>query len=506
MSLTLWANLGIRAKLAILIEVAMIVIGAATGLVATVRHRTTLEDQLGRRGLAVASDLSALVVRPLLETDLATLRRFVVHTMTQDYVRQVSVLDADGRVIMHSDLGRVGEIATDGPSRRAVGAAVAGLDPSLLPGSGESTYDIHAPITVAGARLGTVLLAYSRASMEDEIAAGRRQMLVVGLLAVLAAGVLAYLLSSYISVPIMHIAGAMETAATDGGVRSTLPVQRTDEIGVLAASFNAMADDLSRHRRHLEELVSIRTAELVDANVSLEREVAERTRAHSELRESRGELRALATHLQSVREEERTQIAREIHDELGQALTALKMDVHWIGHRIEAQPALRERARTMSALIDTTVQTVRRISTELRPKLLDDLGLSAAIEWQAREFEQRSGIVCDVRSEPEDIMLDPQCSTAFFRIFQETLTNVARHARARHVDVALRMDSNGVILLVSDDGIGITPERASNPGALGIVGMRERAYSLGGTFDVSGDPGPGTSVRVSIPFVPRTEA
>ncbi len=245
--------------------------------------------------------------------------------------------------------------------------------------------------------------------------------------------------------------------------------------------------------------MAARTAELVGANARLEGEIAERTRADAGLRESRKELRDLASHLQSVREQERTQIAREIHDELGQALTALKMDVHWISQRVTAESVLAEKTRSMSAMIDTTVHAVRRISSELRPKLLDDLGLSAAIEWQAREFEQRSGVDCDVRSEPDDIVLDPATSTALFRVFQETLTNVARHAGARRIDVLLRKDAGGVELVVVDDGAGITPEQASNARSLGIVGMRERVYSLGGTFEIGGQPGLGTTVRVTIP-------
>ncbi len=320
----------------------------------------------------------------------------------------------------------------------------------------------------------------------------------VGLLAALVAGGLAYLLSSYISVPIVRIAAAMRTAS-DRDVRVVLPVTRADEIGVLAGAFNAMAEDLSRHRRQLEALVAARTAELVGANARLEREIVERTRAEGELLASRKNLRDLASHLQSVREQERTQIAREIHDELGQALTALKMDVHWVGQRMDAEPALLGKTQSMLRMIDTTVLAVRRISSELRPKLLDDLGLSAAIEWQAREFEQRAGIDCDVRSEPDDIVLDAPRSTALFRIFQETLTNVARHAGARRVDVLLRKELDGVELVVSDDGVGITPEQSSNPRSLGIVGMRERVYSLGGVLEITGQAGLGTTVRVALP-------
>jgi signal transduction histidine kinase len=493
-----WANLGIRVKFAILIELAMIALGAATGVVATVRQRATLEDQLCRRGLAIANDLATFAVRPVLANDLATLRRFVNHTTSQDYVRYVSVLDTGGRVVMHSDLAEIGVRRTDALSRAALAAPAAGFRASVLPAREEPVFDIYAPVTAAGARLGTVVLGYSRTSAETEIARVRSQILLVGLLAAVFAGGLAYLLSSYISVPVTRIADAMRTAS-DGAVPVVLPLRRADEIGMLARSFNTMAEDLARHRRHLEELVAARTAELLGANARLEGEIVERTRAETGLRESRKELRDLASHLQVVREQERTQIAREIHDELGQALTALKMDVHWVSQRVTAESVLTEKTRSMSAMIDTTVHAVRRISSELRPKLLDDLGLSAAIEWQAREFEQRSGVDCDVRSEPDDIVLDPASSTALFRVFQETLTNVARHAGARRIDVLLRKDADVVELVVVDDGAGITAEQASNARSLGIVGMRERVYSLGGTFEIGGQPGLGTTVRVTIP-------
>jgi signal transduction histidine kinase len=493
-----WQSLGIRAKLAILIEAAMLVVGAATGLIATVRQRATLEDQLRRRGLAIASDLATFAVRPLLANDPATLRRFVLHAMSQDDVRVARVLDADGVVVMDADLAEVGSKRTDALTRAALGAAAPGFTPSVAPGRGEPVFAIFVPITAAGARLGTVLLSYSRSAAEAEIARVRRQVLLVGLLGTVLAGGLAYLLSSYISIPVVRIAEAMRRAA-DGNIRVVLPVRRADEIGVLAASFNTMAEDLSRHRRHFEELVAARTAELRGANARLEREVAERRRVEEDLRRSRQQLRDLAAHLQSVREQERTEMAREIHDELGQALTALKMDAHWVGQRVAAQPALAEKTRNMTALIDSTVHTVRRISSQLRPKLLDDLGLSAALEWQAREFEQRAGIDCDIRSEPDDIVIDPARTTALFRIFQETLTNVARHAAASGVEALLRTDAGAVELTVTDDGRGITAEQASDPLSLGIVGMRERVYALGGTLEIQGRPRQGTTVRVTLP-------
>jgi signal transduction histidine kinase len=497
-----WGNLGLRTKLALLIEGIVLLLGLVTGLLATIRVRATLEAELAKRGLAIAGDLAMFSVRPLLAGDLATLRRFVNHTMSQDYVRSVAVLDAEGAVVMHSDLAALGHRPDDALSRAAVASDAPGYDEAGLSGGGEAEYGIFFPITAAGARLGTVLLGYSRAAAQTEFARARREIAWALLLAAALAGMLAFLLASYISRPVATIAAALQNTS-EGEVKAVLDIRREDEIGVLASSFNKMAEDLSRHRKHLNELVEARTAELKEANARLEMEIAERRRAEDDLRRSRQELRDLASHLQSVREQERTDIAREIHDELGQALTALKMDLHWVGQQIESvRPPVGSRIGAMSKMLDATVQVVRRISSQLRPKLLDDLGLSAALEWQAREFERRSGVACRIESEPDDIVVDQARSTAVFRIFQETLTNVARHARASRVDVVVREFSGRVEMTVSDDGRGIRPEQVSDARSLGIVGMRERVRALGGQLEITGRPGLGTSVLVSIPDRP----
>jgi len=501
-----WANLRLRTKLALLVEAITLLLGLATALLATARVRATLEAELAKRGLAIAGDLATFSVKPLLAGDLATLRRFVNHSMSHDHVRSVAVLDAEGTVVMHSDLAMLGSKPDDPVSRGAIAAEAPGYDAAGLASGDEPQLGIHYPITAAGARLGSVVLGYSRAAVRMEIGRVRREITWVCLLAAGLAGLLAFPLASYISRPVTTIAAAMQSES-EGEVKAVLGVSRGDEIGVLASSFNKMAEDLSRHRRHLNELVEARTTELSDANRRLEVEIAERRRAERELHRSREELRRLASHLQSVREQERTDVAREIHDELGQALTALKLDLHWVGQRLaDGRAGVRAKIAGMSKAVDATVQAVRRISSQLRPKLLDDLGLSAALEWQARDFEQRAGVACQIRSEPDDVVLDPARSTALFRIFQETLTNVARHAQASRVDVVLRDFADAVEMTVSDDGTGIPPQAVCDGGSLGIVGMRERVRGLGGQLEIIGRPGHGTSVRVAIPRRPAGAA
>jgi len=235
-------------------------------------------------------------------------------------------------------------------------------------------------------------------------------------------------------------------------------------------------------------------------------DITERKQVEEQLERSLQQLRALSARLHSVREEERTRIAREIHDELGQALTGLKMDLSWLARHLPADaPELQRKVESMSQLVDATIHVVRRISTELRPGVLDDLGLLAAIEWQAHEFQTRTGIRCRLRARREDLDLDADRATAVFRIFQETLTNVARHARATEVVVRLDVGEQQLTLEVKDNGIGISAEALADPHSLGLLGMRERALVFGGRLDVRGEPGRGTTVTVTIPFAGPTD-
>ena len=254
-------------------------------------------------------------------------------------------------------------------------------------------------------------------------------------------------------------------------------------------------------------VLKTRLSRLMPAVARALREAEERAqhrRAEEQLRESHEQLRALSVYLQTVREEERTRIAREVHDELGQALTSCKLDLSWIAGRIplELKP-LHDKARSLTAHIDSTIQTVRRISSELRPGVLDHLGLEAAIEWQANEFQNRTGIRCDVRTRVRESLPDQGLATTFFRIFQETLTNVIRHAGATQVTVDLKEADGRISLEVKDNGRGIARTDVFNNRSMGLLGMRERAALLGGVFKIGSIPrGKGTRVFVSIPLKP----
>jgi signal transduction histidine kinase len=258
---------------------------------------------------------------------------------------------------------------------------------------------------------------------------------------------------------------------------------------------------LKEAKEKLELRVEQRAAVLAKVNLELREEIAERLRIEGELRKSLEQLRALAARLQLVREEERTLVAREMHDELGQACTAIKMDLASIGRKTtKRQTQLRAKVDSAIQLVDKMIFTLRRIASELRPRTLDVLGLTAALEWQAEEFESRTGIRCVVDLPQELLNLDSQRSTAIFRIFQESLTNVARHAQATRVEARLERQQDQLVFQVRDNGRGFDAEQTKARGSLGLIGMQERALLLNGELKIEGVLGSGTTMTLRIPL------
>lgn len=224
-------------------------------------------------------------------------------------------------------------------------------------------------------------------------------------------------------------------------------------------------------------------------------------------RSPRGEtvgLRSLSGRLEHAREEERSRLARELHDELGQVLTSTKLDLMWLCDRVRqpgARPSLSliNKLQSLAGLVELAIAAVQRITTDLKPAALDHLGLEAALEWEATKFHARTGIRCRVESKSARVELDQSRATALFRIAQESLTNVARHAHAGAVRLSLRKLKDRIVLEVQDNGRGMTERELKNPRAAGLLGMRERARLLGGEFRILAAPGRGTRVIVSIP-------
>jgi PAS domain S-box-containing protein len=235
-------------------------------------------------------------------------------------------------------------------------------------------------------------------------------------------------------------------------------------------------------------------------------DVTELKRAEEKLKATSKQLRALSARLQSAREEEGTRIAREIHDELGAALTSWRWDLESFdkvisesGEQSQLQ-VLRERIEAMLRLTESTISTVRRISSELRPSVLDNLGLAAAIEWQAQRFQARTGIICRCDCSLENLGLSRERSTAAFRILQEALTNILRHAQATTVDITMKAETGEFVLAIIDNGRGITENEKSGLQSLGLLGMQERAHLIGGKINVTGVEGKGTVITIRIPI------
>jgi len=220
--------------------------------------------------------------------------------------------------------------------------------------------------------------------------------------------------------------------------------------------------------------------------------------ASAELNSSREELRELTRHQQTLREEEQKRIAREIHDELGQMLTGLKLDIHLMKKKVGA--GMPTDLDDLSSQVDATISSVRRIASELRPSILDDFGLIPALEWQAGEFESKFGIDCAFVCTDESVQLDPEAEAAVFRIVQEALTNIARHARASSVCVTVENADGDLRVAIEDDGVGIDLEKVKKGRSLGIVGMRERARLIGATLELGTGDGSGTVVELAVPI------
>jgi PAS domain S-box-containing protein len=235
------------------------------------------------------------------------------------------------------------------------------------------------------------------------------------------------------------------------------------------------------------------------------RDVTERARADEALRRSREELRELSAAAHTAREQERRRVAQELHDELGQALTALKLDVAWmLGHLSAGSPTLADKLDAMQGQLDATVAATRRISSDLRPLMLDDLGLIPAAEWLAQNFSERTGIPCNLRIRPPDMELAEPHASALYRILQESLTNVARHAEANRVDIAIERIDGALKLTVRDDGRGFSTVEVRTQKTYGLLGLRERTVLLGGEANIASEPGRGTTIEVRIPL--ETEA
>lgn len=290
----------------------------------------------------------------------------------------------------------------------------------------------------------------------------------IGAVLVVAGMFCAWLIGRSITEPLNKLTRAAEAIAR-GNYDLQLRIRRRDELGKLANAFNTM----TLTRKKYEE----------------------------DLRFSGEQLRQLATHLQDVREEERIGIAREIHDVIGQQLTAIKFDVHWLSRKMNGGEEAKSKFTGTMELIDDTIQATRKISSELRPDMLDDLGLIEALRWQSGEFQNRTGILCLFSTSLQNQKINKTVAFGLYRIYQEALTNVSRHSEATVVNASLEFDNDQthIILTITDNGKGFDMEAIKNKKRLGIVGMRERILSMNGSYLLESEPGKGTTITVTVP-------
>ena len=239
-------------------------------------------------------------------------------------------------------------------------------------------------------------------------------------------------------------------------------------------------EELEEHRNRLEAVVSSRTQDLVQA---------------------KEQYRNLSNQIQQVREEEKSRIAREVHDQLGQELTALKIDVIQLGKKLAAgQTDLKSKIESMTQTIDETIKSVQHIATELRPPILDAFGICEAISWQANEFQKRHGLKFDLKLSQSQVEIDKSLQTSLFRVFQEAVINILRHANASQVKVNMSYEKRNLIFIIEDNGIGIKKRDLESPESLGLIGIKERVYPWDGQVNFEGPPGKGTIVTVTIPL------
>jgi PAS domain S-box-containing protein len=588
-----WVKCSLRTKLTLLIESLVVIIVVVTGIITTMREKECLESELRKRGLALAADVAKFTDSPLLSNDLPTLRRFVNHSMGQDHVRYVILLDPQGKVVMHSDLDEVGKTYRDSMTAVAMKSEKYGSFRATLPENGEPYYDIYTPIYMADVRLGTVRLGYSYMAVEKEIASARQQIFMIGVVTILIGGISAYLLAAFISAPIKKITDATVKVA-GGDLVNRLTIRRNDEIGALANSFNAMTDNLRRttiSRDYVDniigsmndtlvvldsdtrissvnkatcELLGYEEEELIGSDmpkilpmeeqffsesgfrrvlagekivnleidylakdgtrfpmlfsatvlkdkeggiegvVGVARDITERRKAEEALRQSERELRLLSAQLLTAQEKERRRLSVELHDELGQSLMVLKLKVRaiqraWGG--VEA--GLKKECDDVINYINEVTENVRRLSRDLSPSILEDLGLTIAVRRLVETSGKLYHIKCSLEMTELDDLFSRDQKITVYRIVQECLTNIAKHSQASHVSIALGRQQDGFFFRVEDDGQGFDVQDAYGQDhakyGLGLSAMNERVRMLGGSLEVWSRKGTGTRISFTVP-------
>lgn len=579
-----------------LIEGFVLILVCTTGIITTMREKETLESELHKRGLALTVELSKFMTRPILSHDIATLRRFVNHSMEQDYVRYVIVLDPYGKVLMHSDLSEVGKTYTDTLTMAAVNSVVPGFTDVHALKTGELHCDMFTPVQVSGVRLGTIRLGYSHMAVSEEIAVSQQQIFLLGLLTAVGGGIVAYFLANFISSPIKQITDATAQVA-NGDIDTQIMMKRNDEIGTLASTFNKMTEDLRRttvSKDYFDSIIKsmndtlividrdvkmrsvnqatctlleyeedeligkdmsfiVQQTDIIDSTgyqalmsespiankeidyvtrrgkripmlfsaavlknkegkaegmVCIARDITEQKRADEALRESEKELHYLSSQLLTAQEKERRRLSIELHDELGQSLMVLKLKLRSIREGLPSDQArLEAECDDLIRYINEMTENVRRISRDLSPSILENLGLSAAIRWLVDAFTEHSNIQCSLEMIEMNNLFPMEGQIILYRIIQECLTNIAKHAQSTMASIVIKKQDDRIFFCVEDNGNGFNTEEAfrKHPGkkGLGLATMYQRARMLGGNLDIWSQEGSGTKIAFTVPLAER---
>jgi PAS domain S-box-containing protein len=584
----------LRAKLTLLIESCVIILLLFTGIITTMREKRTLENELSKRGLALATDVAKFIERPFLNADLPMLRRFVSRSMEQEYVLYIAILDNDGTVVMHSDLSEVGRMYSDSLTIAALQSSKPDYTKVHVSKPEKMHFDMYAPIQVSGIKLGTVQLGYSGMAIEQEIADALRQIITIGLITTIIGGVAAYLIATLITAPIKKITDATGSVA-NGNLDTKLTLERSDEIGALATAFNKMTEDLQRttvSRDHVDsiirsmndtlivvdsdavirsvnraacELLEYEQDELVGKNMNLilpleaniystagspelagestivnqemayvtktgkkipmlfsaaalrnkagmkegavyiARDITARKQAEEALRDSERKLHILSSQLISAQEKERRRLSNELHDELGQSLVVFKLRLRSLYEELGAnQAGLKIKFDELLDYTNEVVDNVRRLSRDLSPTILEDMGLEAATRWLVDNISQHSDTVYSLDMKDMNDNFSKEEQITIYRIIQECLTNIAKHARATRVSLVIKKQADCTLFLVEDNGGGFNVREvfSKDPGekGLGLSAMRQRARMLGGSLDIWSKEGMGTRITFAVPF------
>ncbi len=331
------------------------------------------------------------------------------------------------------------------------------------------------PVLQDTRQLGTLYIRSDLGAMYERFRLYGIMMALVVALSFFLAFLFSKILQRSISRPILALAKTAEAISDRGDYSVRADKHGNDEVGMLTDAFNHML-------------------------IQIEQQNQNQHLSNEELQLSREQLRHLASHLQDIREEERRNISREIHDELGQQLTAIKMDLGWLNKKDQqSDPVVKEKISDMIKMADEAIKTLRKIASQLRPVILDDMGLIAALEWQSDEFEKRTSIECSFSSSLEKIVTENTLGITLFRIYQEALTNITRHSGATKISSSLNYDNDTITLVVSDNGKGFDINLARSKGTLGMLGMKERALAVNGELIIDSKPGKGTTITVKIP-------